>query len=81
MKPTNNLLLCVALALLCGCGPSAAERAAQERQRLELEEKARREAEAANKAITEANKKLGRKPPTLDLGVPPEPKPEQPRNP
>lgn len=69
-----TLLLALSLSLLVtGCGPSKAEREAQERARLELEEKTRREAEAANKAITEINKKLGRKPPAIDLGVPPEP--------
>jgi predicted component of type VI protein secretion system len=69
-----TLLLALSLSLLVtGCGPSKAEREAQERARLELEEKTRREAEAANKAITEMNKKLGRKPPSIDLGVPAEP--------
>jgi hypothetical protein len=69
-----TLLLALSLSLLVtGCGPSKAEREAQERARLELEEKTRREAEASNKAITEMNKKLGRKPPSIDLGVPAEP--------
>ncbi|MFA6960377.1 MAG: hypothetical protein WC205_06490 [Opitutaceae bacterium] len=69
-----TLLLALSLPLLVtGCGPSKAEREAQERARIELEEKTRREAEAANKAITDMNKKLGRKPPSIDLGVPAEP--------
>lgn len=71
-----TLLFALSLPLLVtGCGPSRAEREAQERARIELEEKNRREAEAANKAITEMNKKLGRKPPSIDLGVPAEPAP------
>lgn len=77
----KSLLLILTLglsALLVGCGPSKAERDAQERARMELEEKSRREAEAANKAITENNKKLGRKPPALDLGVPPTTEPTPP---
>jgi hypothetical protein len=65
------------LALACaGCGPSAAERAAKERERQQLEEQAQRDEKKANEAITEMNKKLGRKPPALDLGVPAEKKPE-----
>jgi hypothetical protein len=77
----NKLILfflSFALALaLTGCGPSKAELAAKERQRLELEEQARRDAEKANKAITEMNKKaFGRKPPSLDLGLPAEKRPE-----
>ncbi len=71
MKPKLLILALSLSALLAGCGPSKAERDAQERARIELEEKSRREAEAANKAITENNKKLGRKPPAIDLGVPP----------
>jgi hypothetical protein len=65
---TVGTILSIAAA---GCGPSKAEQAAKERDRLELEERSRRETEAANKAITERNKRLGRKPPSLDLGVPP----------
>ncbi|HWA26993.1 MAG TPA: hypothetical protein VG734_15145 [Lacunisphaera sp.] len=56
--------------MLAGCGPSAAERTAKERERVEAEESARRDERKGNEAITEMNKKLGRKPPTLDLGVP-----------
>jgi hypothetical protein len=52
------------------CSRFQAEREARERARLELEEKSRREAEVANKAITDMNRKLGRKPPPMDLGLP-----------
>ena len=45
------------LGLLAGCSPSTAEREAKDRARLELEETSRREAETANKAITEINRK------------------------
>jgi cytochrome c556 len=62
--------------VVSGCGPSKAEREAEQRTRLELEMRAERERAAANKAITDMSKKLGRKPPALDLGVPPDPKPE-----
>ena len=58
-----------------GCGPSKTEREAKERARIEAEEAAGREAAIANKAITGMNKKLGRKPPDLDLGVLPAKKP------
>lgn len=77
MKIHNVILFSVALVLCtAGCGPSKAERAAKERERIELEEKAQAEARKANEAITNNNKKLGRKPPELDLGVPQEKKPE-----
>lgn len=59
---TKSVTLVVLLGfsvLFSGCGPSRAERAAaeRERQRLELEEKTRREMKAAHEAITEMNKK------------------------
>ncbi len=44
-----------------GCGPSKEERDAKERQRFELEEKARLDAEKANKAITGMTEKAFRK--------------------
>lgn len=76
----RNSILLVSLLLLAsglvGCGPSAAERAAMERERLRLEQQAQRDAKKVNEAITEMNKKLRRKPPELDLGVPVEKKPE-----
>lgn len=53
------------LLLVAGCGVSDAERTRVERERarLELEEKTRRDTEAANKAITDLNKKMfGQKP-------------------
>jgi len=61
---------------MAGCGPSKVEREAKERERLELEERQNREERKANQAITDMNKKLGKKPPTLDLGVPTEKKSE-----
>lgn len=88
MKQNRLTIIAVGLVLafaVSGCGPSKEERYAKERERLELEEKARRETEVGNKAITDMNKKLGRKPPPLDLGVPADSKPapasEKPKQP
>ena len=68
----------VVCAALPGCGSK--EKEARERERMELEEKSRREAEAANKAITEMNRKMfGRKPAEkpADAPVAAQPKPEE----
>jgi hypothetical protein len=66
--------LVVVCAALPGCGSK--EKEARERERMELEEKSRREAEAANKAITEMNRKMfGRKP--ADKPAEAQPKPEE----
>ena len=61
MKSITIILTLVLSLLVTGCGPSKAEREAQERARIELEEKTRREAEAANKAITEMNQNMFKK--------------------
>ena len=79
MKISLFIIILGLCAPLVGCGPSKAERDAEMRARLEQQERDDRAAEAANKAITEMSKKLGRKPPALDLGVPqpaPVPAPE-----
>jgi hypothetical protein len=74
---THILIITLGLSLfVSGCGPSKAEREAEARARIELEQQAERERAAANKAITDMSKKLGRKPPALDLGVRPDPQPE-----
>ena len=74
---SHVLIITLGLSLfVTGCGPSKAEREAETRARIELEQQAERERAAANKAITDMSKKLGRKPPSLDLGVPPDPTPE-----
>jgi len=76
---TKTLLAILYVALACalvGCGPSKAEREAKERQRLQLEEQAQRDLQKSNDAVNEVSKKLGRKPPTLDIGLPPEKKAE-----
>ena len=78
MKASRFIIISGGLFLILattGCGPSKAEREAKERARIEAEEAADREAALANKAITGMNKKLGRKPPDLDLGVTPAKKP------
>ena len=74
MNHTKLTVMAGALAfgmIIIGCDPSKSERESQERARLELEERSRQETEAANKAITGVNRKLGRKPPVLDLGLTP----------
>jgi hypothetical protein len=76
-------LLLVAGAL-AGCGPSREEIERRERARLEQEKEAQRAIQKSNEAVNEVSKKLGRKPPTLDLGVstqtqPATPPPTQPK--
>lgn len=86
MRANLTVLLVLILAAgLAGCGPSPEERRAREQKRFEQEEQAQRDLKRANEAITEMNKKLGRKPPTMDLnlppGSPPQPAPEEPKQP
>lgn len=80
MKTTAILLTLGLSFFLVGCGPSKAEREAAERERsrLELERKIEEEKRIANEAFRDVGNKLGRKPPSLDLGVPSEPKPQPP---
>lgn len=63
MKNTAIILTLGLSLLAAGCGPSKAKREAaeRERQRLEFEEKTRRETEATNKAITEMNQNMFKK--------------------
>lgn len=62
MRPTSKALSLFGLACAVGgCGPSAEERAADARRRLELEEKARQEAVIGNKAITEMTERAFRR--------------------
>ena len=75
-KPFLFVFYIVLTCAFVGCGPSKEERDAKERQRLQLEEQAQRDLQKSNEAVNEVSKKLGRKPPTLDLGLPPEKKPE-----
>jgi len=69
----TRLSICVAVVVsscvLAGCGRSR-EQADREKQRLQVEEQAQRDLQKSNQAVNEVSKKLGRKPPTLDLGVP-----------
>lgn len=46
------------VVVLTGCGPSKDELAARESARIEQEKQAARDAEKANKAITDNNKKM-----------------------
>ena len=68
-KPCIALVCVVVAGAFAGCGPSAAERAAQERARLEQEKQAQQAIQKSNEAVNEVSKELGRKPPSLDLGV------------
>jgi hypothetical protein len=75
-----RFIIMVALVGVCaalpGCGSK--EKEARERARMELEEKSRRETEAANKAITDMNRKMfGRKPADKPTDAPPPAKPEE----
>ena len=54
---------------LAGCDNSRT-RAEREKQRLQAEEQAQREIQKSNQAVNEVSKKLGRKVPALDIGVP-----------
>jgi len=62
--------LIVLAVILVGCGESRKERESRERARLEAEQQAERAIEKSNEAVNEVSKKLGRKPPALDLGLP-----------
>ena len=78
----TRLVASVALAAFCVLHPgcSSKEQETRERERMELEERSRREAEAANKAITDLNRKrFGRKPVETPAAAPAaeQPKPEE----
>ena len=64
--------------VLTGCGESQAQKQAKEReqQRIELEKQAAREQQAAEKAVSDIEKKIGRKPQALDLNLPEQKKTE-----
>jgi hypothetical protein len=74
-QPFVIIPLLALAGIVTGCGPSKAEREAQERERarLEYEEKQRLVAALANKAITEMNQRMFSRPRpnAIDLGVPP----------
>lgn len=78
MTPVKNrfslpiVVVAVAIALF-GCGRSR-EEIERERKRIEMEEQAQRDVKRANEVIGEMGKKIGRKPPGLDLGLPAEKK-------
>ena len=64
--------------LVTGCGEKAADK---ERARMELEDKARREGEAGNKAITDLNHRLFGKKTTPPVTDGPKPQPAPPAKP
>jgi hypothetical protein len=72
-------ILCLAL-VLAGCDRSGAARETKLSPKVDPEEQGRRDGEAANRVITGMDRKLGRKPPSIDLGVPAsQPEKEQPK--
>jgi hypothetical protein len=75
-RPFLVILTLVVGSAFAGCGPSKEERDAKERQRLLLEQQAQRDIQKSNDAVNEVSKKLGKKPPALDLGLPAEKKAE-----
>lgn len=75
MQNRISIVVVVIACTLAGCGKSR-EQADREKQRLLLEEQAQRDIQKSNQAVNEVSKKLGRKPPTLDLGLPAEQKAE-----
>ena len=75
-RPSTFLLYLTLACAFAGCGPSKEERDAKERQRLLLEEQAQRDIQKSNQAVNEVSKKIGKKPPALDLGLPPKKKTE-----
>lgn len=75
MQNRASIIVIVIACTLAGCGKSR-EHAEREKQRLLLEEQAQRDIQKSNQAVNEVSKKLGRKPPTLDLGLPAEKKAE-----
>ena len=66
----SSFVLAIVLACaLAGCDDSRA-RAEREKQRVQAEDQAQREIQKSNQAVNEVSKKLGRKVPTMDIGVP-----------
>lgn len=80
IKLTASFLCLSAALLLVGCGESATEKMAKEkdRQRLEAEQQAMRDLKKSNEAVSEISKKIGRKVEPMDLGVTAEKKSETP---
>lgn len=70
-----TLVLLLVAGVASGCGRSSDE-IERERLRIEAEKQAQRDMKKANEVIGEMGKKIGRKVPPLDLGLPPEKKAE-----
>lgn len=77
MKSSLPIAVTVLLAatVFAGCGRSRDE-LERERQRLEAQKQSEREIRQANKVIGDIGKKIGRKVPPMDLGLPLEKKVE-----
>jgi len=76
-----SLVLLLVAGALTGCGPSREEIELRERARLEQEKQAQQAIQKSNEAVNEVSKKLGRKPPALDLGVSTQTQPAPPLTP
>jgi len=77
MKSLSQILIGIFLmGVFTGCGPSRAEIEGKERDRVKAEHRAQEEIRRSNEAVNEVSKKLGRKPPALDLDLPEEKKDE-----
>lgn len=78
----SRFITVVALVVVCAALPGCDSKAktARERERIDLEEQSRREAEAANKAITDLNRKMFARKPTekpAEASTPAQPKAEE----
>jgi hypothetical protein len=80
IKVTSIITVIAFGMFVAGCGESQAQKQAKERerQRIELEKQAARENQAAEKAVSDIEKKIGKKPQPLDLNLPDQKKTETP---
>lgn len=78
IKPFIAIMIGLGGGALAGCGPSREETVRREQQRLEQERQAQEAIRKSNEAVNEVSRKLGKKPPAFDLGVPPPTQPVTP---
>jgi hypothetical protein len=72
MNISRHFICLLAAVALLGVASCAKRDEARQQQRLEQEQRDERDTAAANKAITDMDNKIGRKRPTMDLGLPPD---------